>query len=105
MFQSFVFKCLYKTLLDRGQDTGQRIQRTAQDTGNHWLQMAERRTLGSEWRKSLAITFSPSDVTTLSTFSLSLVTEEIEILTRVSVNSTFGKVYFIAIISQKNSLI
>lgn len=37
--------------------------------------MAERRTLGSEWRESLAITFTPRDATTFSTFSLSLVTE------------------------------
>ena len=34
--------------------------------------MAERRTLGSEWRKSRAITLTPSDAITFSTFSLSL---------------------------------
>lgn len=58
-----------------GKDAGERILRIVWDKGNHWLQIADRRTLGSEWRESLAITFTPSDVTTLSTFSLSLVTQ------------------------------
>lgn len=58
-----------------GSEPTLRIQSTAVDTGSHWLQMALRSTLGSECRRSLDISFSPRELTTFSTFSLSLLTQ------------------------------